>query len=706
MPRLLKWSLGIAGTLLILIVTLLIIVSGYDFNHFKPAILKAVYDSTGRELVIKSDIDLEAGLSPSLVLSDISFRNADWGTRKEMIKVDRLEIQVALFPLIKGNIEVKRFIIKDPDILIETNKEGKTNLEFKTADNIPAEKKNDLPVPENDMENSELPGLVINEFELAGGKITYRDGKTGKSEVIIIDTLTADIKGPEDPLNIDLKGAYNNYPLTVTGKLGSLRGINNPEIDWPLDLSIMAFGADLKISGTVKNPIQHSGINLDFDIALNDWKEIKKVSGQDIPLKERLSISGAIRDTKKDAYEINSLRVSIGNSAVDGNISLDISKKVPNLTVALASENLDLRQLITSDDKKAAESDAGKTELPVPENGKTKVFPDDQISFEALKQVDGNFKISFNKIILPQTIINKLTAEFKLDSGNLSASPVKAEIGGGIIDLNCSLLSGKNDAVLSVSLSVNGLELGTLLKEADITDMIDGTVEMDIDLKGKGNSVASIMAGLNGHTSFIMGEGRIHNKYIDLLGGDLSSGVFRLLNPSKEKKEYTAIRCAVNRLDITEGTADVTSLVLDTSMMSVIGEGSIELDTEKLDISLLPSAKGGVGGYSLSLGELAKPFKLSGTLLKPALSLDKKKTAIALGKAIGGNVLLGPAGIAAALVSKNSGKDENPCVSAIETAKTGEKDRTSDERKSSTTKQIIKDVIKDPGKTLKKLFGR
>ena len=42
-----------------------------------------------------------------------------------MVKVGRFEVKVSLLPLLSGNIEVNRFILKDSDILIETDKNGK-----------------------------------------------------------------------------------------------------------------------------------------------------------------------------------------------------------------------------------------------------------------------------------------------------------------------------------------------------------------------------------------------------------------------------------------------------------------------------------------------------------------------------------------------------------------------------------------------------
>ena len=83
--------------------------------------------------------------------------------------------------------------------------------------------------------------------------------------------------------------------------------------------------------------------------------------------------------------------------------------------------------------------------------------------------------------------------------------------------------------------------------------------------------------------------------------------------------------------------------------------------------------KGGVGGGSVgkvssSLGELAKPFKLGGTLARPSLAIDTTQALTTIGKAVGGVLLLGPAGILTTLASTAPG-DPNACLTAIESAK-------------------------------------
>jgi hypothetical protein len=204
-----------------------------------------------------------------------------------------------------------------------------------------------------------------------------------------------------------------------------------------------------------------------------------------------------------------------------------------------------------------------------------------------------------------------------------------------------------------------------------------------------------------------MGKGRVDNKYIDLLGGDLSSSLFRLLNPFRKETQYTSINCFVSGFNIKDGIASTTAFALNTDYMVVVGEGEINLKTERLNLSLKPVPKQGIGTrftgkLNVSLSELTRPFKLGGTLAHPSLAVDSTQTAIALGKAIGGVMLFGPVGIAAALVGSSSG-DENSCIAAIEAAKKGVR------VKKGLVGEVTEgagDVLKGAGKELNKLFGK
>ena len=147
---------------------------------------------------------------------------------------------------------------------------------------------------------------------------------------------------------------------------------------------------------------------------------------------------------------------------------------------------------------------------------------------------------------------------------------------------------------------------------------------------------------------------------------------------------------------------------MDTSKVSVIGYGKIDLKTEEIDLSFKPSPKKGIGinglaKFTLSFGELTKTLKLRGTLSNPSLSVDSTGSIITLGKAVGGVALFGPFGLAAVLANGQLG-GKNPCLAIIEAAK--KEFNKSEAEKSEEKKSVIEKTTKDIDSGPKKLLGQ
>jgi len=77
-------------------------------------------------------ISLKFGLTPTLVIKEVSFQNASWESKPEMARIKRFEIKASLFPLVSHRIEVKRHVLIQLEILLETDKSGRSNLAFET----------------------------------------------------------------------------------------------------------------------------------------------------------------------------------------------------------------------------------------------------------------------------------------------------------------------------------------------------------------------------------------------------------------------------------------------------------------------------------------------------------------------------------------------------------------------------------------------
>ncbi len=81
-------------------------VSTIDVATFVGPIKERVKAATGRELTVRGDTRFSLSLTPRLVLSDVALANAPWGQAKEMLAASRLELEVALLPLLSRRFEL------------------------------------------------------------------------------------------------------------------------------------------------------------------------------------------------------------------------------------------------------------------------------------------------------------------------------------------------------------------------------------------------------------------------------------------------------------------------------------------------------------------------------------------------------------------------------------------------------------------------
>jgi AsmA family protein len=230
-------ALRVGKWLTILVVALVVagiaIVLSTDLGAYKSYAEGAVEDATGRKLAIDGAVKLELFPAPSLVAEKVRFANAPWGSRPDMATVARIEARVALWPLISGDIVVTKLALDRPDILIETDKEGRGNWELGGARSAPQP------------DSSGAAIRVVDDVTVTHAKVTYRNGRTGASDTLALASLHVEGSGPGAPLDVALHGAANGQPLVVTGRV-----VPSESKGWTVSNLAAALGAT-KIAGSV-----------------------------------------------------------------------------------------------------------------------------------------------------------------------------------------------------------------------------------------------------------------------------------------------------------------------------------------------------------------------------------------------------------------------------------------------------------------------
>lgn len=635
-----KWKISLSlavffiGSLAVLYVSLL----SYDFNRLKPDIVAAVKSATGRELVIKGDIKVAIGIFPALVVEDVSLQNADWGSPPRMLQIERFELQLALLPLFTGTLEIRKASLIDAEIFLEVNPNGILNLpDIKIGSR-------DAPEPK-DTNRPFLPQIALKKVRIIDSRLIFK-GRLAKRPVVLrINRLRLKSVAPGGKARFDLAAAYNNQPLAAKGSIGSVNALLDPEKPWPLKLTLNSVGSKMELVGAIKNVFLGRGMALDIKIASRDVSKTVRTAGLSLPFKAAARLSGHLSGGLATSLKLSRMKLQAAGHEVQGFVLAKLQGGKPYFNAALTAERLDLRP-------------AAKRKATA---GKQRIFSAKPFPTGLLSKVDADVGLSIKKCLFARSAMQNLKLKFVLKNGRLALKPITAIVGDGKLQGSAVIRQIKRKLAIRAALDIAHLNAGRMLKELDISDALEGEFDVSVNLSGRGRSAAELMAGANGHMYIIMGKGLVNNRLLGVIGGDLRAGLFQLLYPGGQVGDITDINCFVTRFDAVEGLAAARVLVLDTGALRVIGEGTINLKTEQLDISLKPIPKKGIGTLgkiNLSLGNLARPFKLGGTLAAPELAIDAKRAAITLGKAFGGFVLLGPFGLAASLIDGDTSKTD------------------------------------------------
>jgi hypothetical protein len=184
------------------------------------------------------------------------------------------------------------------------------------------------------------------------------------------------------------------------------------------------------------------------------------------------------------------------------------------------------------------------------------------------------------------------------------------------------------------------------------------SMEYELVLQGSGATKREMASSLNGRLRAYAGEGQIASAGVGLLFSDFLTELFNLLNPFAKTSEYTQVDCGVAAADIVSGQVEIFPFILQTEQMTILSEGSIDLDTETINLTFNTKPRQGLG---LSAGVLINPFiKVGGNLVKPTILLDPERALVS------GSVAVATVGLSllAKSVSDRFLSSKDPCGDA------------------------------------------
>jgi len=591
--------IGVVVLFVALIATVVAILMSIDFNQYKGQIADAVKAATGRELTIAGNFKLGLSLTPSVSVDDVSFANAPGGSRPNMLTLKHLAVQMELLPLLSRQIKVDSLVLDGADILLETNAKGEGNWVFGTpAAAGTASSTTSLPTTSGG--TMQLP--QVSQVQIRDSMVTYRDGVTGVSHSFKVDKLDATTSNGK--IDITLAALLGTTPLNVTGSVGAPELLSG-SAPYPLDLSITSGNTTASVKGEVAQITKMQGINLQVAAKGNALSDLNGLAGASLPPLGPYSFGGVVNDTA-GGYKVTAMQLTMGSSSLTGDVGLALGGKRPKIAANLAATKIDLKDFGV---KPAPAGGASSGSSAGSSDGR--VFPATPLPFSGLMAADADLNLAAQQMIKAPVTMDNVKLVLSLADGRLQIKPFSAGLAGGTMVINMSVDGARTPAPVAVDVAANQVEAGSLMQVmAGSSVLSGGRVNMKTSVAGAGNSVRAIMAGLNGRFDATMGPGNINNDFAKLMFADL----FKMF--SSGGGDSSNLKCAVVGYDINRGLANTRRLAVETSGATIIGNGTINLATEGLDLHLVPYAS------SANLTALAIPMQVGGTMAHPSVAPD------------------------------------------------------------------------------------
>lgn len=635
------------GLFAALIITVLVAASFIDVNQYKGFVAEKVTAATGRDMKIAGDLDLAVSLSPAVVANGVTFANASWGSKPEMVTVKRAEAKVALLPLIFGKIEIKRFVLIEPEILLETNAEGKGNWEFGKP-----KAKEEKPKKASE---GKVPELDISEVRIEKGRLTYRDGKTKQTTQVGIQRLSLKSSSMGSPIALRLAATYNDLPISAAGTLGPIGALMKNE-SFPIDITVDVEDAKIALDGSIDKPMEAKGLNLAVSLKADSLKDLSKLAGTELPDVGPLQVGAKVSDPSKGVYSLKDVKLKLDKTDLAGEVSATVAGKRPSITARLRASLIDATPFMAEEAGKKAKKAAKDSD---------RIFSAEPLPLGGLRGVDADVTLKADRIRTPNLVLDKANVAVKLTDGQLRVKPLTATVGGGTFTADLSLDARGKAAALAANVNAKQLGLGALLKETRGADLMEGgKTDVKIKVAGSGDSVRAIMAGLNGSLLVEVGKARINNATMNKTTSAIVTTTRGLINPLSATDPYTNLECGVIRFDIKDGIATSDKGIgVETQKLLISGGGEVNLKTETLHIGVQPSARKGIG-----VGSLASVVVIGGTLAHPKPEADPEelvKKGAAVGAAVATGVETGGLALLGGALLDSGTKDEHPCATAL-----------------------------------------
>jgi uncharacterized protein involved in outer membrane biogenesis len=599
-------ALGVA------LVAILVLIALWDWNWFKPLVERQVEARTGRHFEITGNLDVDDfGWTPVIQVGGPRFGNAAWSKEPTMAAADCLQLAIELKPLLfHRDVSIPQLRLTKPRLRLEVGPEGVGNWKFGEPSTRPAR----------------YGGLWIDD-----GELVFLDPKTRTDFKVAVRSVASQAKATAPPILASGGGHWKGRAFKVEGRAESPLALRERTRPYRIDARATAGSTRAHARGTLLDPLRLRDFDLRLALSGQNLAELYPLVGIAAPDTPPYSFDGRFTREVKGSTPAESINVwhyddfsgRVGDSDLAGDASFATGGKRPMLRANLVSRRLDFDDLAGFVGK-APQAGGGESTNPqlaaqaARERSRTRVLPDTPYQLDKLRSMDADVRWKAHRINAPKLPLDDMDAHLLLDAGLLRMEPLNFGVAGGDIRSTIRMDARESSIRTRADIAARGLNLQKLLPQVEAAKDAIGRVGGDVRIAGTGNSIARMLGSADGDAAIGMGRGQISNLLMEFAGLDIAEALKFLVKGDRR----IPVRCAFGDFAIQDGVMRTRSLAFDTTDTIIIGEGSISLRDETLDMRLRPRPK------DRSLFAFRSPLLVGGTFRDPSFRPDMKRVGL------------------------------------------------------------------------------
>ncbi len=582
----------------------------FDWNWFKGPVERQVQARTGRDFRIGGDLDVRLGRVTTVRADGLRLGNAGWSREPTMAVARRAELDIEIWPLLRGQVRIPEIRLLEPRLRLETGPDRRGNWDFG---------------PRGDTD------IRFHRLWVRDGRLRYLDAAEKTDIDLHLDSVAPWGSRGAPSVAIRGGGRWTGEPFRLQGHADSPLALRDTRRPYRIDLRAQAGPTRARARGTLLDPLRLHDFDLNLQLAGRDLEDLYPLIGIALPPTPPYALDG--RFTRAgNTWRYDGFTGRVGDSDLAGTASVTVGRVRPLFTANLVSRRLDFDDLAGF---VGAPPQSGAGETSNAEQGaeaarqqaQARVLPDTPYDLAKLRAMDADVRWKAHRINAPTLPLDDMDARLRLDGGLLRLEPLNFGVAEG--DIRSTIhMDARTDTIRTrADIAVRRLNLARLFPDAAITRTAIGRIGGDVAITGTGNSVARILGSADGDIAIGMGKGQISNLLMELAGLDVAESLKFLLTRDKT----VPVRCAFGDFAVQDGVMHARTLAFDTTDTIIIGKGDISLKDETLDLELRPRPK------DRSLLALRSPLVVEGTFRDPSFRPDFKRlglpgaTALALG---------------------------------------------------------------------------